>query len=251
VSPFLQPILAPFGRSLAVVAVLAAFVTAPAAQAGPIVFSSGELDLGVGYAGGVWELGWHDEDSGMKYEAGDVIARFLPASIVNRPAGAAFDFLGVGAGQPVYVLPQVQNPAVLFPGIAAEEIDSGIFDNNKVFLELLSIRGPGDFSIWEIDPFGGLNVLLATHMGPFGPLNPLTLSVPSHAHYNWALSQPGLYELDFRAYGFIGGQRSESKVTTFTLDAQAQAQAIPEPATLALFGLVLAPLAVLRRRKHC
>jgi surface-anchored protein len=113
----------------------------------------------------------------------------------------------------------------------------------EVFLELVGIRGPGTFSIWNTDSFGGPNVLLATSIDQNGPL---ALLADSHVHYNWALSQPGQYELDFRAYGFIGGQPSESEVATFTLDAQAQA--IPEPASLAIFGLALAPLLARRLR---
>lgn len=224
-------------------AVVGVWLTPQASQADPIVFSSGELDLEVGYENGSWELGWHDHASDTGYAPADVIARFLPASLVNRPASPAFDFLGVGAGQPVYVLPQVQNPAILYPGIAAEEIESGVFDNDQVFLEIVGLRGPGDFSIWGTDAFGQPNVLLATSLGQNGPL---VLLAGSHEHFNWALSQPGLYELDLVAYGFVNGRRVESERATFFLEAQA----VPEPATVVvLAGLAVGCVAARRLRR--
>ncbi len=50
------------------------------------------------------------------------------------PANPQFSFLGT-AGSSVWVLPQVQDPALLFLGFGTEELEIGVFVNNEVDFE--------------------------------------------------------------------------------------------------------------------
>jgi hypothetical protein len=241
-------------RSLAALAGLALF--APAAPADPLrVFTFEHIDLdlrlegGSPVGGGRLEIGWHVEDprapdNGTEYDADDVLVRFTPGSIVPRPAGSQWNFLGTGAGQPVWVLPQVQNPTVVWPGIGTEEIPDDLFDGDEVFLELIAVRGPGTFSIWGTDLFGDPDVVFG---GTGSVAGPLAVPADSHVHYNWGLSAAGGYEIDFRVFGFINGTRFESDVTTVFLEAQ-QVQDVPGPASVLVLGLAVVPLLARKRR---
>ncbi len=48
------------------------------------------------------------------------------AARTTLPADPAFAFLGA-VGSPVYILPQVQNPSLVFLGFGTEELPSGLF----------------------------------------------------------------------------------------------------------------------------
>jgi surface-anchored protein len=212
------------------------------APQGVTAFSNEHVDLDIVYKQGEWELGWHEEDSDTEFAADAAVALVPLASGLNRPAGPQWDFTGVNAGQTIYVLPQTQNPSLVFLGMATEESDasalvpwdpdgagprgSGIWTR----LNLVSVSGPngsaapGAVSIWQTDGFGSLNVSVASSDG-VSDADAVFLQGFGHAHYNYGFSAPGIYDVTFAATTAI----------------------VPEPATaglLAAFGGLL-----LRRRR--
>jgi surface-anchored protein len=217
--------------------ILAALSIAGSAAAFDHILSVGHADIGVGYAGGVWDLHVHDDFD--EYEPEDTLLRALPGSLAIRPNGSQWDFLGVGAGAPIWVLPQTLDPNLLYLGIAAEEVGSGIFDNDQVFWNLKSVSGPGHFAIWQNGGFGNPIVKMASADG-ITPGDQFLVPAGGHQHANFGFTALGLYQVGLSVGGYIGGQWVESDTAFYNFEA------VPEPATLAALGLGAATL--LRRR---
>ena len=108
--------------------------------------TTGHTDVGIVYEDDAWNLhiGRHDDIPPMEYAPNEAILQVAPASKTSVPASPAFGFLGE-PGAPIYVLPEVENPALLFLGLGTEELASGLFTNDQVQLHLKSVTGPGQF----------------------------------------------------------------------------------------------------------
>lgn len=227
----------------------------PVAIAVPLdnLYTDGHADIGVGYEDGEWDLHVHAEGAvmngievgGQEYEAGDVSIVVGFDRQVARPAGATWDFTGTGAGEPLWYIPQ-SNPFPTSPwpwlGIGAEEIADDVFVANQVALELVDVRGPGEFSLWGSGIFGAPNPIWSSAVGGF---DTLTLGAGGHAHYNYGFTALGIYEIDLRAYGTLvdGGAYTESDVTTYSFSI------VPEPGAAWLVSAGLSGLAFASRRR--
>lgn len=116
-------------------------------------------------------------------------------SQLSVPSSPAFSFLGA-PGAPTWILPEVQNTNLLWPGISTERIAAGVLQGNQVQLRLDAVTGPGTFHLYNVDAFGQPVVRFAST----GSLpQTLTVGTTTHAHYSWAFSAAGTYTLTFRA----------------------------------------------------
>lgn len=228
--------------------VLLALAVASSANAASL-YTSGHGDLGIAYDGGAFELHQH-------LHAGAVVdgltlvdeAEYAPDELVisvsnpslPRPADSSFGFMGVIAGAPIWTLPAVQDLDRPFYSIASEELDPSDFTGNLT-LTLLGMSGPGDFSLWEEDGFGGANALFATSDG-IGPADILSLTPGDHSHFNWSFTQPGLYELTFKVDGIHNLDGAATDTATYTF------QVTPEPSRALFAGMGLTGLIMRRRR---
>ena len=156
-----------------------------------------------------------------------------------------WSFLGT-AGSSVWVLPQVQDPGLLFLGFGTEELESGIFVNNEVTLSLQGVRAPGQFSVFENDMFGNPTVFMNSGDGITGA-DSIVLQAGGHRHMNWAFSTPGTYEVDFEAAGTLvdGNVFTASGPITYTFSVAA----VPEPGSASLLALGGLGLLFARRGK--
>lgn len=208
------------------------------------ILTNEHADIGIGYEDGMWDLHIHDEDNDVELEADETLIYIGSAGKTVRWAGSQWDFLGNNAGDDLWILPQTQNPQLVFLGIAGEEIDPGVFEGNVVHLFLSAVRGPGEFSVYSSDPGGNPTVRMASSDGITGD-DFIPIPVGGHAHFNFALTAQGVYEIDLFAQGTINGQTVTSDVQTYYFGAEA----VPEPTTMALLGLGAAALAARRKRK--
>lgn len=206
------------------------------------IFTEEHVDIGIAYENGAWDLHVHDEDNDVEWEPDDALFYVGANGKAARPSGSQWDFLGTSAGSDVWIIPQTQATNLPFLGIAGEEIDFGIFDNNQVQLFLRDVRGNGDFAIYNTDSFGTPQVRFSSANG-FDNTDVINVPVGGHAHYNFAFTSTGLYEVDLEAVGFINGVQTNS-LATYHFGVEA----VPEPATMTVLGL--GALAVLRKRKQ-
>lgn len=142
-------------------------------------------------------------------------------------------FQGLGdAGDRLWLLPQANRPGKIFFGWRLV-IPNGIFQKSlngfftpdslgNIIIELVDVSGPavdagGKFAMWESKSLGGVEMHFNTADGldASDRLEPVPIGL--HSHYNYGLTQPGNYEVTFRASGRLnpweGGQDTSSTKT--------------------------------------
>jgi surface-anchored protein len=125
-----------------------------------------------------------------------------PASEAAVPALEDFAFLGQ-AGDPVWILPQLQNEEILWAGFSSESIPLGAFAGDELTWTVTDVDGPGHAFLYVEDWLG-----LPVHR--FRSDEPLpqsvTMRTDTHDHFNWAFTAPGRYTLTFKIAGTpVGG----------------------------------------------
>ncbi len=183
------------------------------------VLTMGHADIGVNFEDDAWDLHIHDEETDTEYEPSEALLRVgLDAKLTRtgNAADPAYDFLGVPAGSSLFVLPQVENPNLLFLGIGGEELATGLLSGDKASLRLASVSGPGQFSVWQ----SGLTpttpkLIMATSDG-IDAADSFDVAAGSHAHVNFAFTKLGFYEVTFVALGIdADGNETDSGQITY------------------------------------
>jgi surface-anchored protein len=211
----------PYRAVLPVAAVLALTALAVPATAAPcpVELDHGHVDvIGIAYEDGALDVHVHDEETNTEYDPADVRLVAKPTSGTTVPDDPAYSFLGK-PGEPVWILPQVQDPDLLFAGIAAEEIEPGIFTGDTLDVDILQVTGPAGFSVFTTDGVGAPTVLVDSGDGlP----DRTTSEAGGHKHVNWAFEAPGTYTVKVRASGTVAdtGQKVQSRVETYTFEVQ-------------------------------
>ncbi|MCS1408822.1 MAG: hypothetical protein M2R45_01999 [Verrucomicrobia subdivision 3 bacterium] len=172
------------------------------------VIDRGEVDIEVGYAEGEWEMAVLDEINEREFEAAEVALHAGPATWQTVPRNSAFAFLGA-PGDSIYRLPQDEQENVLFLGIAGDEIETGIFQNDEVHLQLTSVEGPGSVFLYETDAFGLPEVFFDSSNG-LSDADRFPLAVGGHKHQNWAFTDPGIYRVGMTARGQLSANAQAS-----------------------------------------
>lgn len=227
---------------------LAALLTTGLASQAQTPLSSGHADVGIDYdaTGNAWNLHVHDEETDTEYappsDALLLVKNTAHASVNPEPQ---WSFLGP-AGSSVWILPQVQNPDLLFLGIGAEEIADGTFVGNQFTLALKGVSGPGNFTVYQTDAFGNPVVWMNSGDGISGA-DARILPTGVHSHVNWTFSAPGDYSVLFEASGLslLNGATSSGNV-----GYSFRVEAVPEPAMGALVGVGALALGLVRRTKR-
>ena len=185
---------------------------------GPTIFNEGELDIEIVYEDGEWEIAALDEANDREICPSELILQGGASTQIRVPDNEAFRFLGA-PGAVVNVLPQEEISGVLFLGIAGDEIESGIFENDAVALNLASVEGPGAVSLYSVDSLGNPTVFFNSRDG-ISQSDVFPLSVGGHSHQNWGFTAPGVYRVGLQASGTLAdeGQASASEVQTFTFE---------------------------------
>ena len=179
-------------------------VTAAGAQAFEAVLLEGHTDIGLAYVQNAWDLHVHSEDTDTEYTPNGALLHVGADTLTPRPAAAAFDFLGVAAGESYYRLAQSAVGGQLLLGFGAEEIQPGTFENDEVALTLKAVNGPGHFSIWKSEIAGPV-VAMATTDG-VSATDRLTVPAGSHGDFNLGFSAKGRYEVTFEASAVLAGE---------------------------------------------
>jgi len=219
-------------------------------QAQTLVGTGGEhVDVGLAYdeTTNEWEPHVHDEDNDVEYfPATD--ARLFVGYGANTvvPGGAPWSFLGT-AGSETWILPSAPTPGLMLLGLAAEEIDPGIFVGDQVTFKLKAVSGPGAFAVFDLDAFNDPLVLFNSLDGING-LDSHVLPTGAHQDVNWAFSAAGDYTITFEASGI---STLNGATTSGDVDYLFRVEAVPEPAVGALAGVgALALLSVRKMRRN-
>lgn len=201
-------------------ATAALLATTQPAQASLVRFSSGHIDLvDIAYEAGELELGVHDEDNDVEYAADEVKIVVRQQAEVTVPNDPAFDFLGTPGVSTVWILPQIQDTDLVWPGVATEEVEAGVFTDDELTLAVQSVSGPGELALYTENAVGQPNVLVDSGAGlP----DTIALNAGDHQHYNWAFDRAGTYCVTFSATGTLAdtGQQVSSEAVTLRVVVQ-------------------------------
>jgi len=183
-------------------------------------YTGGHVDIGPRIVDGRLTGFWKNDDATVDgvNVAGDFAAESIRALGVFdastpaplRPGGSQWNFLGVAAGEAVYILPSSGIPATLpYLGFSTEHTSVGHFDAFRIVLE--SVNGPENatFSLYT----SSSNVTMNTQSGP--PHGILVMETGDHLHFNWAFSRPGTYDLRFRFEALNGDVIQMTGTETF------------------------------------
>ncbi|MET7277198.1 choice-of-anchor M domain-containing protein [Kribbella sp. NPDC005582] len=195
-------------------------VAVPATATPSVVLDQGHVDVvGIAWEDNAFNVHVHDEETDTEYSPAEVQLVAKPGSQIAVPDDAAYSFLGT-PGSPAWVLPQVQDADLLWPGIGAEEIGPGVFTNDSLKVVLVGVTGPADFSIFTTDAFG-----TPTRLADSGNGLPDTISTTAggHLHANWAFEAAGTYKVKFKVCGTLAatGKTVSSAIATYTFTVQA------------------------------
>ncbi len=154
-----------------------------------------------------------DEDHGINYHPGESILVAAESSEITLPVGTPFG----NEGDSIWILPQSQNPSLLYLGISAEGVPPGVFSKPFHF-RLLRVEGPGDFFVWQAAEFGKLDLKMNTRDG-VDDNDKTAPIIGSHEHFNWGFTTNGIYRVTFQVEGQRTGEAtnivSDPAVFTF------------------------------------
>jgi len=204
---------------------LAACGAAGAASLGSplVVVDDQHVDVEVPFSGGQWNLHVNAWDDGPM-PADCAILHLNKSTRTTRDAYESW--IGAEGGQTIWVAAQDSAPGQLYLGLAARGCDSlGSWLPNDARLKvtfsyiqvaLVDVRGydgdddpannppaPGHFALWTTSGSG----VKPAWMSPAESLpdgNYAYMIPGGHAHYSWAFTAPGLYEVDFQARAYLG-----------------------------------------------
>jgi surface-anchored protein len=184
------------------------------------ILTAGHVDLGsFDYVSGAWDVDVDNLATGSLTTSApnDTLLYVHPDALMSRAAGSQWDFLGVGSGEDVWILPQNQNddPDLLYLGANATDTGptavASYFESDprinatgryiKVTLE--SVTGPADsdFSVFTNNQ-GSLTVWMATE-GGVSSSDAFFLTPGDHKHVQWAFTKAGSYTVQLKASAFL------------------------------------------------
>ncbi|MGW6746150.1 TIGR03773 family transporter-associated surface protein [Streptomyces sp. NPDC055025] len=198
-----------------------------AAVSTPKVLDEGHIDFAARVVDGTLQIHIKDGTVSGKTtwrEPSSVVLHVKPPAKNRLPDGDAFAFLGK-AGDPVWLLDQVQQEGLLWPGWSTDNIKAGAAKGGVTF-SLTKVTGPGAYALYTYDAMSGANVLFNSKDGV-----PDSIDVPAntHAHGGWAFTKEGTYKLTFTMSGTLADGRAVSDTETVTFVVGDQDPSAVEP----------------------
>ncbi|WP_282697321.1 TIGR03773 family transporter-associated surface protein [Streptomyces sp. CC208A] len=178
------------------------------------VLDDGHLDIAARVVDGTLQIQVKDGTVPGKTtwrEPSSVVLHVKSAARKQIPAGEAFSFLGK-AGEPVWLLDQVQQEGLLWPGWSTDNVEAGALKGGVKF-DLTKAEGPGGFALYTYDGLSGATVLFNSKDGV-----PDTIDVPAntHAHGGWAFGGEGVHRLTLSMTGTLANGSASTDTETFT-----------------------------------
>jgi len=207
-----------FARVAPVVGVLVLVAAACELNEPPAFVDVGHVDgFAVSVEGGALDVHILDDEADVVRDPANTVLHARPGAQVQVPNNPQYAFLGP-VGSTVWILPQVQNPNLLWLGWNTQAIGAGVLQGNQLTWRLNSVQGPGSFQIFTTGAFGAPSVIFNSANGL-----PDTTVVPvgTHAHGNWSFGAAGQYTLNFEATAVLAnGTPVTSGVVPYTITVE-------------------------------
>lgn len=244
---------------------------APAAGQTIIRVDNTHADMAVEFTGGGWRAQVRPDNGGPYTIIPNPPVNADRVHLVANPStmqttSTAIPMLGIGAGGGTYWhLQASQVPNQLYLGLSSQQMGpppSGDWSNWQpahvrpnglqlpsgrwAELQVKDVRGPagGQMAVWLDTPSGPDVYTSTAQFGVQDARNALYTLIGGHTHYNWAFTQPGVYEVDVDARSFYGsGTELHSNPLNDPLQRYTfrfEVQPVPEPAlAFAVGGVAL------------
>ena len=175
--------------------------------------SAGHVDLGPRLIDGQWRAGLrHDAESGAVWrDPNQTVLRVSDAAIMTAPDSADYPFLADVAGKPVYVVPQTQNPSVVWLGWNTQDPAVTATIDRGLTMRVGPVSGPGRAWLFLQSGTFGKPLLLADSGAAPGDV---WIDSGTHVHANWAFSAPGTYTATVTFLGTTTAGEAVSASTT-------------------------------------
>ena len=173
----------------------------------------GHVDLGPRLIDGQWRAGLrHDAESGAVWrDPNQTVLRVGDAAIMTAPDSADYPFLADVAGKPVYVVPQTQNPSVVWLGWNTQDPAVTATIDRGLTMRVGPVSGPGRAWLFLQSGTFGKPLLLADSGAAPGDV---WIDSGTHVHANWAFSAPGTYTATVTFLGTTTAGEAVSASTT-------------------------------------
>ena len=175
--------------------------------------SVGHVDLGPRLIDGQWRAGLrHDAETGAVWrDPNQTVLRVNDAAIMTAPDSADYPFLADVAGKPVYVVPQTQNPGVVWLGWNTQDPAVTATIDRGLTMRVGPVSGPGRAWLFLQSGTFGKPLLLADSGAAPGDV---WIDSGTHVHANWAFSAPGAYTATVTFSGTTTAGEAVSATTT-------------------------------------
>ena len=173
----------------------------------------GHVDLGPRLIDGQWRAGLrHDAESGAVWrDPNQTVLRVSDAAVMTAPDSADYPFLADVAGKPVYVVPQTQNPGVVWLGWNTQDPAVTATIDRGLTMRVGPVSGPGRAWLFLQSGTFGKPLLLADSGAAPGDV---WIDSGTHVHANWAFSAPGTYTATVTFLGTTTAGEAVSASTT-------------------------------------
>ena len=175
--------------------------------------SVGHVDLGPRLIDGQWRAGLrHDAETGAVWrDPNQTVLRVNDAAIMTAPDSADYPFLADVAGKPVYVVPQTQNPGIVWLGWNTQDPAVTATIDRGLTMRVGPVSGPGRAWLFLQSGTFGKPLLLADSGAAPGDV---WIDSGTHVHANWAFSAPGTYTATVTFLGTTTAGEAVSASTT-------------------------------------
>ena len=147
----------------------------------------------------------------MWRDPNQTVLRVNDAAIMTAPDSADYPFLADVAGKPVYVVPQTQNPSVVWLGWNTQDPAVTATIDRGLTMRVGPVSGPGRAWLFLQSGTFGKPLLLADSGAAPGDV---WIDSGTHVHANWAFSAPGTYTATVTFLGTTTAGEAVSASTT-------------------------------------
>ena len=171
---------------------------------GERVLNAGHVDMGPKFVDGQWRFLIHDDAARADANASSVwrypeqtVLHVLDQAELTVPDDQAYEFIGAAPGEPVWVIPQTQNPEVVWLGWNTQDPEVMSTIDRGITLSLTGVQGPGIATVYlQSGSFGEPQLLWDSRVAD---AQPSWVDVNTHTHANWVFTEPGVYLLRLQA----------------------------------------------------
>lgn len=191
---------------------------------GDHVIASGHVDMGPKFDAGQWRFLIHDD--AHKADAGapsvwrypdETVLRVVDAAELRVPDDRAYSFVGASPGTTVWVVPQTQNPDVIWTGWNTQDPTVMQRVDRGATFSVTGVEGPGVLTVYlQSGDFGAPQVLWDSRKSE---AQPTWVDANTHTHANWVFTKPGVYLVQMQASATLtdGSTVSDTQLLRFAV----------------------------------